>query len=234
MSEEAFARTLNLLESEPVALRASLRCGARRAAAGRRTGARAHSSAGWKNISHRPITDLARDLHTKEAHKPSLPRTHSAACGFWGDCRFTKIFEEVSLVEAELRTDPAGIYPRSDFPPATAAARALEKIARQSRSTELDVARAAMRLTPPEWPNTCPTTCSPTASLQLEKATGRACPSSRDCARVAYRRATPIYIAALIVLDSLLHQPWLCGLPSTRACRATRSPHSRDCWRSFR
>ncbi|OWK36353.1 glycoside hydrolase family 94 protein [Fimbriiglobus ruber] len=54
-------------------------------------------------------------------------------------------FEATSLVEAQLRTDPAGIYQRQNFATRDRCRRAVESLARGSRKSEVDVARAALR-----------------------------------------------------------------------------------------
>ena len=53
-------------------------------------------------------------------------------------------FESTSLVEAVLRTDPAGVYSRQDFATRDRCRWAIEKLARGSGRPEADVARAAI------------------------------------------------------------------------------------------
>ncbi|QVL34572.1 glycosyl transferase family 36 [Telmatocola sphagniphila] len=52
-------------------------------------------------------------------------------------------FESVSLVEAELRRDPAGIYGRQDFGTRDRCRQAVEKLSRQSKISELDIVKRA-------------------------------------------------------------------------------------------
>jgi cyclic beta-1,2-glucan synthetase len=59
---------------------------------------------------------------------------------------WTEFFEKTSRVEAVLREDPAGTYARQDFPTRDRCRRAVERLARGSRHTELDVARHAVAL----------------------------------------------------------------------------------------
>jgi cyclic beta-1,2-glucan synthetase len=56
-------------------------------------------------------------------------------------------FEKTSVVEAVLREDPAGAYPRQDFASRDRYRRELEKLARGSGIAEWDVARRLIRLT---------------------------------------------------------------------------------------
>ncbi len=55
-----------------------------------------------------------------------------------------KLFEEVSLVEETLRTEPAGIYPRMDFDTRDAYRHAVEEIARGAHQSEINVAQQAV------------------------------------------------------------------------------------------
>jgi hypothetical protein len=81
------------------------------------------------------ITDLARDLHTKEATQTVSIANAFGSLRMLGGLSFTEIFEDVSLVEAELRGDPAGIYARSDFPTRDRCRRVVERIARGCATT---------------------------------------------------------------------------------------------------
>jgi cyclic beta-1,2-glucan synthetase len=57
---------------------------------------------------------------------------------------WTVFFERTSLVEKILREDPAGAYPQMDFPTRDRYRHAVEGLARRSRLSELDVARAVV------------------------------------------------------------------------------------------
>ena len=59
---------------------------------------------------------------------------------------FAEIFEAASLMEAELRADPSGIYAHSDFATRDRCRRAVERISRHSGASELDVAGRAVAL----------------------------------------------------------------------------------------
>jgi cyclic beta-1,2-glucan synthetase len=53
-------------------------------------------------------------------------------------------FEKTNLVEPVLRQDPAGVYARQDFATRDRSRQAVEKLARRSRFTEVEVARRAV------------------------------------------------------------------------------------------
>ena len=59
----------------------------------------------------------------------------------WG-----QFFETTNLVEPVLREDPAGVYARQDFASRDRCRRAVERLARGSRHSEVEVARRAVRL----------------------------------------------------------------------------------------
>lgn len=62
-------------------------------------------------------------------------------------------FERCSVVEAELRQDPAGIYPLCDFATRDACRHAVEELARRTRRDEVEVAREARHLAEEEQRN---------------------------------------------------------------------------------
>ena len=135
-----------------------------------------------------PIADIARDLHTKEAAQTVSTANAFGSLRILAGLAFTAIFENVSLVEAELRTDPAGVYPRSDFSTRDRCRRALEKIASRSQTSELDVARDAIRLTQKNGKHVAYYLLSD-GILRLEKETGASVPLSRQTARIVHRHA---------------------------------------------
>ncbi|MGD0617948.1 MAG: glucoamylase family protein, partial [Bryobacteraceae bacterium] len=93
-----------------------------------------------------PLAELVRTEHTREAAE------HISTTNTFGSLRalaridFTEIFESASLMDAELRRDPSGVYPHSDFATRDRCRRAVEWISRQSAMGELDVARQAIAL----------------------------------------------------------------------------------------
>ena len=146
-----------------------------------------------------PIADIARDLHIKEAAQTVSTANAFGSLRILPGLAFTAIFENVSLVEAELRTDPAGVYPRSDFSTRDRCRRALEKIARCSQTSELEVARVAIRLTQENGKHVAYYLLSD-GILRLEKETGARVPLSRRTARIVHRHAAPIYVTAVVTL----------------------------------
>ena len=198
VSDEAFAHALTLLETEPVALEPHF------VAALAEQLQDEEQALGplqrWiEKHFQSPITDLARDLHTREAAQTVSTANAFGSLRALGGLSFTTIFEDVSLVEAELRCDPAGVYPKSDFSTRDRCRRALERVARQSRLPELDVARAAVRLTRENGRHVAFYLLAD-GLLQLEKATGARVPLAVHAARAVYRNSTPLYIAAVLGL----------------------------------
>jgi cyclic beta-1,2-glucan synthetase len=202
VSEILFSRALNLLEEEPAAREGHFVA----ALAEQLQDEEQALGPVQRWIEKRfqsPITDIARDLHTKEAAQTVATANAFGSLRILGSLPYTKIFEDVSLVEAELRTDPAGIYPRSDFPTRDLCRRAIEKIARQSRSAELDVARGATRLTRERGGNAAYYLLSDGA-VDLEKEMQARVPLSKRAARFGLRHATPLYIAVLVAMTICL------------------------------
>ena len=94
----------------------------------------------------RPLTDFVREEYAQEAS-----RSLTAARAF-GSIRtiarldMTEIVEAASVVDAELRRDPSGVYAGSDFETRERCRQAVERISRWSALPELEVARFAVEL----------------------------------------------------------------------------------------
>jgi cyclic beta-1,2-glucan synthetase len=198
VNEESFARVLNLLESEPVALEPHFVAALAEQLQDEEQALGPVQRWIEKHFKS-PITDLARDLHTKEAAQTVSTANAFGSLRALGGLPYAQIFEDVSVVEAELRTDPAGVYPRSDFPTRDRCRLALEQIARHSRESELDVARAAVRLARQEGEHVAYYLLSD-GIVKLERETHSRVPLPKRAARVVYRHATLLYVAAIIAL----------------------------------
>ncbi len=93
-----------------------------------------------------PMAEMVRAQHSAEA------RDATAAANAFGSLRelrrieFFKIFEAVSLTDAELRQDPSGVYSKSDFATRDQCRIRVEMIAQRSGHSEPEIARAAVSL----------------------------------------------------------------------------------------
>src|SRR5215472_5003855 len=90
------------------------------------------------------LLELLRPEHNREAAE-----TLSIANGFnslrtLSHINFSDFFESLNVVDQELRRDPAGTYSRNDFRTRDQCRRAVEMMARRSRSSEVEVARKAI------------------------------------------------------------------------------------------
>jgi cyclic beta-1,2-glucan synthetase len=95
---------------------------------------------------HKPLLELVREQHTREAGEVVSTANAFGSLRALSQIEFAEIFEQVSLVEAELRGDPGGIYTRSDFQTRDRCRRAVEKVSRYSGRAETEVARRAVEL----------------------------------------------------------------------------------------
>jgi len=91
-----------------------------------------------------PLTEVVRAEHAREAAESVATAQAFGSLRLLSQLDFTAIFEAVSLVEAELRRDPAAVYPHSDFATRDRCRRIVEQIARTSAKEELEVARLAV------------------------------------------------------------------------------------------
>ncbi len=93
-----------------------------------------------------PLTEMVRTEHTREAAERISSANAFGSLRALARIDFAEVFESTSLVEAELRTDPSGIYAHSEFATRDRCRRAIERISRHSGVGELDVARRAVAL----------------------------------------------------------------------------------------
>ncbi|MEO8026508.1 MAG: glucoamylase family protein, partial [Bryobacteraceae bacterium] len=93
-----------------------------------------------------PRTEIVRHDHEAESRIRLSVASAFGSLRMLGQLDAAKLFENTSLVEAELRMDPAGIYPCSAFETRNRCRSTVEDLARTSNADELDVARLAVRL----------------------------------------------------------------------------------------
>ena len=93
-----------------------------------------------------PLTEVVRAEHAREAAESVATAQAFGSLRLLSQLDFTAIFEAVSLVEAELRHDPADIYSHSDFATRDRCRRIVEQIARASVREEVEVATLAVVL----------------------------------------------------------------------------------------
>src|SRR5579862_538038 len=101
----------------------------------------------WIEDRHQTtLTEMVRTEHTREAAESVSTANSFNSLRALARIDFAEIFESVSLMDAELRADPSGIYAHSDFATRDRCRRAVERISRYSGVGELDVARRAVAL----------------------------------------------------------------------------------------
>ncbi|HTA47754.1 MAG TPA: glucoamylase family protein [Bryobacteraceae bacterium] len=152
-----------------------------------------------------PLVEIVRAHHTREAGETVSTANAFGSLRAIGRLDYTTIFEEVSFVEAELRTDPAGVYPRSDFTTRDLSRRVVERVARYSGLDETEVARRAIQLAIESGdPATGHVTWYLLADglARLEAATGARVPAGKRILRAARHHATPFYLAAVSLLTA--------------------------------
>jgi cyclic beta-1,2-glucan synthetase len=143
--------------------------------------------------------------HTREAAETVSTSNAFGSLRTLARLDFKNVFEDVSLVEAELRKDPAGIYPISDFQTRDRSRRVVEKVSRYSGVEEREVARRAVGLAQQsgDLPNAHVGYFLLSAGLaQLEAQTKARIPLGTCILRAASRHATPVYLGAVIGLTA--------------------------------
>ena len=157
-----------------------------------------------------PLTDLVRSEHSDEASQRISTANAFGSLRALSRIDFTEIFEAVSLVDAELRNDPSGVYAQSDFATRDRCRRAVERIALESGLAELDVARRATTLAARrDAASSARTTHAPYYLLaegvaELEAAAGARVPLQIRLIRALRRQATLVYLTAVASLSAPL------------------------------
>ncbi|MFL5329964.1 MAG: GH36-type glycosyl hydrolase domain-containing protein [Gemmataceae bacterium] len=99
----------------------------------------------WLGENELNPTELLRREHRRQAMNQVSVGNCITSLRLLNALDWNEFVEHTSLVEQELRTDPARIYARQDFQTRDRCRRAVEDLARGSSRTELDVARLAIR-----------------------------------------------------------------------------------------
>jgi cyclic beta-1,2-glucan synthetase len=150
-----------------------------------------------------PPDELVRVEHNREAAECVSISNVFGSLRTLSAIDFPDIFEATSLVEAELRTDPEGIYPRSDFATRDQCRKQIERLALRSGIGEVDIARKAVRLalladTPRR--RTVTYYLLDEGMVSLEKEIGARVLLYEKGLRALRRYATPVYIGGIAFL----------------------------------
>lgn len=102
---------------------------------------------GWiQEKTGQRLVDIIRGEQADEANDLMLISGAIGSLRQLSELQYPKIVEAVSRMEAILREDPSGIHARSDFATRDRCRRVVESVARESKSSEWDVARLAVDL----------------------------------------------------------------------------------------
>ncbi|MBZ5604595.1 MAG: hypothetical protein LAO79_20025, partial [Acidobacteriia bacterium] len=147
------------------------------------------------------LAPLVQQEHTHEAARRVSTVNAFGSLRILGRLEFAEIFEQVSRVEADLRKDPGGIYPRSDFDTRDQCRHVVEQIARHSPSSEPEVARAAVRLAWRSGGHVAQFLLS-SSIAELEKETATRVPVRTKLVRAVRRHATLLYFSLIFALTA--------------------------------
>ena len=98
----------------------------------------------WANLYATDLTEIRHREYCRQAANQVSIGNAVTSLRLLGVIDWTTFVEAVSLVEARLRTDPGGVYPKQDFITRDRCRRAVEQLARGSGLTETDVAQSAV------------------------------------------------------------------------------------------
>jgi cyclic beta-1,2-glucan synthetase len=154
-----------------------------------------------------PFTDVLRREHLDEAAQRISTANAFGSLRAIAQIDFTEVFEAVSLVDAELRGDPSGVYAHSDFATRDHCRQVVERISLESGVSELEVARRATTLanrsdlSSPARTGHAPYYLLDDGVEELEASIGARVPFRIRLIRLLRRRATPGYLTAVAGLS---------------------------------
>ncbi len=151
----------------------------------------------------RPLPDIVRRDHELEAGVRLSVANAFGSLRALGQMDAAKLFESTSLVELELRRDPAGTYPGSAFATRNQCRSAIEDLARNSALFELEVAKLAIQLAseasdPSE--RQVEYYLLDAGIEQIERKLRTDIPFRKQFARSLRKRPTPIYLVSINLL----------------------------------
>ncbi len=152
-----------------------------------------------------PLSEMVHSEHIREAADRVSTANAVGSLRVLTHISFPAIFEAVSVVEAELRKDPAGIYPRSDFATRDQCRHQVERIARQSGWSEVDVAQKAVMLATQAEEDDRRHVAYYLLSFgvtQLEAETGARLQFQTEMLRAVRRHPVPIYLGSILILTA--------------------------------
>jgi cyclic beta-1,2-glucan synthetase len=95
--------------------------------------------------SPRSASEALRREHQRQAMNQVAVGNCVTSLRLLSNLDWAQFFEQASLLEAILRTDPAGVYARQDFTTRDRYRKAVEELARGARLSELDVGRILLQ-----------------------------------------------------------------------------------------
>jgi cyclic beta-1,2-glucan synthetase len=202
-SPQAFAGILQKMEAEPIALDPYFLIGVAEQLQDEEE-ALAPLQHWIEEQLGQPLTETVRAQHTGEAAESVSTANAFGSLRALSRIEFADLFESVSQVEGELRTDPGGIYPRTNFATRDRCRRAVERISRYSGAGELDVARRAVALAAQDANSQTGHVAYyllDDGVMKLETATHARLPLRTRLLRLVRRQATPVYLAGVVGLS---------------------------------
>ena len=152
-----------------------------------------------------PLSEMVHREHIREAADRVSTANAVGSLRVLTRLSFPAIFEAVSVVEAELRKDPTGVYPRSDFATRDQCRHEVERIAQQSGWSEVAVAQEAVMLATQaeedDRRHAAYYLLSDGVTL-LEAKTGARLRFQTEMLRSVRRRPVPLYIGSVLILTA--------------------------------
>ena len=157
------------------------------------------------------IHDVVNEEHTRQAAAQVTVGNIITSMRLLSTLDWRDFFETVSLIDPELAKDPAGVFSQMDFATRDRYRKAIERISKRAKRSELEIARAALQLAETARERDAP---SPAKHIgyyligkgltQLESSAGYHLRFSERIERATERHATGFYLGSLVILTAAI------------------------------
>ncbi len=155
----------------------------------------------------RPLTEFVRAENTQEALRADAAARAFGSLRALARVDVRTIFEQVSVVDEELRRDVSGIYAASDFETRDRCRQAVERISKWSGASERVLAQMAVALAAEQderWKNQVPYFLVGEGVAALERKAGAHLPLRVRFVRAVRRHSVSLYLFSVFALTGSL------------------------------
>ncbi len=153
----------------------------------------------------RPLTEFVRAENTQEALRSGAAARAFGSLRALARLDIRRVFEQVSIVDEELRRDASGIYAASDFETRDRCRQAVERVSKWSGASERALAQMAVALAAEQdepWKHQVPYFLVGEGIAALERKAGAHLPLRVRFVRAVRRHSVSLYFSSVFALTA--------------------------------